>query len=41
MKSKVLILFLLMGALMTSCRRQQCPAYGKTTPQSVTDKRHC
>ncbi|WP_255408950.1 hypothetical protein [Emticicia sp. TH156] len=41
MKAKVLILFLLAGALMASCRRQQCPAYGKTTPKSVAEKSHC
>ncbi|CAH0996024.1 hypothetical protein EMA8858_02154 [Emticicia aquatica] len=40
MKSKLLILSLLMIIGMASCRRQQCPAYGKATPKAAIEKRH-
>jgi hypothetical protein len=40
MKSKLFILSLLMIIGMASCRRQQCPAYGKITPKTVVDKKH-
>jgi len=41
MRPKLLILFLLVGATMTSCRRQQCPAYGKVSPKEIVEKKHC
>ncbi|WP_255463277.1 hypothetical protein [Emticicia sp. BO119] len=43
MKSKLLILFLLVGigASTTACRKQQCPAYGKTSPKTMAEKKHC
>ncbi|WP_460471349.1 hypothetical protein [Emticicia fontis] len=41
MKPKLLILSLLVVAAMTSCRKQQCPAYGKVSPKSVAEKKHC
>jgi hypothetical protein len=42
MKSKLVILSLLMIVAMASChRRQQCPAYGKTTPKNVVEKKNC
>ncbi len=43
MRPKLLIFFLLVGvgATMTSCRKQQCPAYGKTSPKSIAEKKHC
>lgn len=40
MKVKILILSLLVAGAMTSCKRQQCPAYGKTAPKTIVDKRH-
>jgi hypothetical protein len=40
MKSKLLILSLLVIGAMASCKRQQCPAYGKTTPKAIVEKRH-
>jgi len=40
MKAKLLIICLLAIAAMSSCRRQQCPAYGKATPKSAVEKRH-
>lgn len=40
MKSKLLIVsFLVIGA-MASCKRQQCPAYGKIAPKTVVEKKH-
>jgi len=39
MKIKLLILSLLVVA-MASCRRQQCPAYGKIAPKITIDKKH-
>lgn len=40
MKVKILILSLLVVGAMASCKRQQCPAYGKTAPKTTVDKRH-
>jgi hypothetical protein len=40
MKSKLLILSLLTILGMASCRRQQCPAYGKIAPKTVVEKRN-
>jgi len=40
MKVKLLILSLLVVGAMASCKRQQCPAYGKTAPKTTVDKRH-
>ncbi len=40
MKVKLLIFSLLVVGAMASCKRQQCPAYGKTTPKTTVDKRH-
>ncbi len=40
MKSKLLIVSLLMIVAMASCKRQQCPAYGKVAPKTVVDKNH-
>jgi hypothetical protein len=40
MKVKILILSLLVVGAMASCKRQQCPAYGKTAPKTIVDKRH-
>ena len=39
MKYKLLVISLLAIIGMASCKRQQCPAYGKTTPKSVVEKR--
>jgi hypothetical protein len=41
MKIKLMILSLLIVGAMTSCRRQQCPAYGKIAPKATVDKRSC
>jgi hypothetical protein len=41
MKIKLLILSLLVVVAMASCRRQQCPAYGKIAPKATVDKRSC
>jgi hypothetical protein len=40
MKIKLLILSLLVVGAMASCKRQQCPAYGKITPKTIIDKKH-
>jgi hypothetical protein len=40
MKPKLLILSLLMIVALASCRRQQCPAYGKIAPKTMVDKKH-
>lgn len=40
MKVKLLILSLLVVGAMASCKRQQCPAYGKTAPKTTVEKRH-
>lgn len=40
MKSKLLIVSLLMIVAMASCRRQQCPAYGKVSPKTIVEKRN-
>lgn len=40
MKIKLLILSLLVVGAMASCKRQQCPAYGKTPPKTTVEKRH-
>jgi hypothetical protein len=41
MKIKLLILSLLVVVAMASCRRQQCPAYGKIAPKATVDNRSC
>ncbi len=41
MKSKLLIISLLMIIGMASCKRQQCPAYGKVAPKNALEKRNC
>ncbi|AFK03754.1 hypothetical protein Emtol_2618 [Emticicia oligotrophica DSM 17448] len=40
MKVKLLIFSLIVVASMASCKRQQCPAYGKTAPKNTIEKRH-
>ena len=40
MKIKLMIFSLLVVGAMTSCRRQQCPAYGKIIPKITIDKKH-
>ncbi|WP_394993204.1 hypothetical protein [Emticicia sp.] len=41
MKPKLLIVSLLMIIAMASCRRQQCPAYGKISPKNAVEKKNC
>ena len=40
MKIKLLILSLLVVVTIASCRRQQCPAYGKIAPKAAVDESH-
>jgi hypothetical protein len=40
MKVKILILSLIVVGVLASCRRQQCPAYGKIAPKATIDKIH-
>jgi hypothetical protein len=40
MKSKLLIISLLMIIGIASCKRQQCPAYGKVVPKNAVEKRN-
>ncbi len=40
MKSKLLIISLLVIAGLASCKRQQCPAYGKVAPKAAMEKKH-
>ncbi len=38
MKSKLLIISFLMILGVASCKRQQCPAYGKVAPKNAVEK---